>query len=289
MESRDWEIISKLHFLKNITKVANSLYISQPAITGRIKAIENELGTKIIIRSNKGISFTPIGEFVAEYANKQINSFNNFRSEIQDREQTLSGKITIMAPQIVVKYTLPRLVKEFTEMYPAVQLEITTVQSSEVVSHVKSGEVSFGFIRNELFSDNMERVLFDTDTISIISKSDFQLKDLPAMIRVDYITDSYYRNILHTWWEDNFQENSKIGMELSNLEACKEMVLNGVGYGLLPTMTIASKHNLYIKPVLDSNGLPIQRNTWLIYKNNGLQRRLFQTFLTYIKSKAIKK
>lgn len=289
MESRDWEIISKLYLLKNITKAATSLYISQPAVTGRIKAIENELAVKIILRSNKGITFTPIGELVAEYANTQILSFEKFKIEIQEQEKDISGKLKIMAPQIVVKYILPTLVKEFTEMYPTVKFEIKTAQSSDVVTNIKAGHASFGFVRNDSVIDNIEKMLFETNTISVVSRNDFKMANLPQMTRVDYVTDGYYRNILNTWWDTNFKEEPKIGMELSNLEVCKEMVLSGVGYGILPTMTIDSVESLYKKTVLDSNEEPIPRNTWLVYRKESLDRKLPQAFLAFIKNRILEK
>lgn len=67
MDERDWQIISTLYKYKNITKTANTLFISQPALTARIKQIENELDVKLLQRSNKGVSFTSYGEYTAQF------------------------------------------------------------------------------------------------------------------------------------------------------------------------------------------------------------------------------
>ena len=58
MEERDWQIIKTLYEQKNITKTARVLYMSQPTLTARIKQIEESLGTKLLYRGNKGITFT---------------------------------------------------------------------------------------------------------------------------------------------------------------------------------------------------------------------------------------
>ena len=61
MEERDWQIIKTLYEQKNITKTARVLYMSQPTLTARIKQIEESLGTKLLYRGNKGITFTETG------------------------------------------------------------------------------------------------------------------------------------------------------------------------------------------------------------------------------------
>ena len=69
MEERDWLIIKTLYEQKNVTKTAEKLYLSQPTLTARIKHIENALGTKLLYRGNKGITFTDTGfpkELIAE-------------------------------------------------------------------------------------------------------------------------------------------------------------------------------------------------------------------------------
>lgn len=75
MDERDWQIISLLYKNKNITKTANNRYISQPALTGRIKQIEQDLGVSILTRSNRGVEFTPHGVFVAEFASLSCASW----------------------------------------------------------------------------------------------------------------------------------------------------------------------------------------------------------------------
>ena len=61
MEDRDWQILQELHRTKNITKAAQLLYMSQPALTARLQNIETEFNVRVVTRSTKGIKFTPEG------------------------------------------------------------------------------------------------------------------------------------------------------------------------------------------------------------------------------------
>ena len=82
MEERDWLILKTLYEYKNITKTAKKLYLSQPTLTARIKHIEEDLGTKLMYRGSKGITFTDTGEYSAEFAGKILNEIRIFRKNI---------------------------------------------------------------------------------------------------------------------------------------------------------------------------------------------------------------
>lgn len=68
MDEKDFELLCILDETGNITKAANRLYITQSALSKRIKAMEAELGTELLIRSRQGIHFTPAGEVVLKHA-----------------------------------------------------------------------------------------------------------------------------------------------------------------------------------------------------------------------------
>src|SRR5699024_649911 len=70
MKSEDWKTLSVLFQTKNLTQSARQLYISQPALTIRLQNMERELGCQIALRSNKGLLFTPEGEYLAKQAVK---------------------------------------------------------------------------------------------------------------------------------------------------------------------------------------------------------------------------
>lgn len=82
MEERDWQIIKTLYEQKNITKTARVLYMSQPTLTARIKQIEESLGTKLLYRGNKGITFTETGEYTVKFAEHILGEMQELRETI---------------------------------------------------------------------------------------------------------------------------------------------------------------------------------------------------------------
>ena len=98
------------------------------------------------------------------------------------------------------------------------------------------------------------------------------------MVRVDYDTDQYYQNLLDGWWHETFEDSPIIGTRVSNLDLCKEMVFNGLGYGILPSILIEEYPQLYSIPLVHK----LERKTWLIYKKELLDLRLPKVFLEFV-------
>lgn len=284
MDYFDWQVVATLHELKNVTNSAKALYVSQPALTERVKKIESELGMKIITTSNKGVIFTHVGEFVAKYAQDSLVSFQLFRERLSNLEKDVSGVLRIGAPSIIARFYIPLLIKKFQAMYPKVKFSIEIEDSSKVLSHMKDGTFHFGFLREDFgWSDGVKELL-TVNYLCAVSKIKFGIEDLPTMSRVDYQTDTYFRAFLDNWWNNTFDVKPNIVMMVSNLDLCKEMVFSGVGYGLLPSIVLSDHPEAYQIPLCDKNGEKILRRTWIVCKNSTLQRRLPQTFYNFMKT-----
>ena len=284
MDMFDWKIIKTLYELRNITNTAKVLYISQPALTGRIKKIEKCLGVKLINSSNKGITFTHAGKYAAEYATGCLTSFELFMEKLSNMEVDVSGTLRIGSPSIIARYYIPLLIQKFKEMYPKVTFEVTIENSSEVLAHTKDGTFHFGFLREDFGWDDGVKKLLTINHLCAVSKTKFELNDLPYMSRIDYQTDSYFRNFLDNWWSGRFEEQPNIIMQVSNIDLCKEMVFSGVGYGLLPSIVLSDHPEVYQVPLCDSKGELIRRKTWIVGRNSALQRKLPATFYNFIQT-----
>lgn len=284
MDTQDWEIIYKLFLYKNITKTAKKLYVSQPRLTTKIKAIEEELGVTLIERNNKGIEFTSIGNYVAQYAQERFNDFKMFKEDIHSMTYGMVGNLRIVAPYVVVKYQLPKIILEFQKLHPMVTFDISTVHSGEVASYLKSHFYHFGFIRNSLELKTENRVRIETSGISIVYREKFELQDLPSLKRIDYRTDNYYHNFLEEWWNSHFKQPGVISIRVSDLESCREMIFAGLGYGILPNLVLPDEHQLYVHPLIDAAGQPFSRHTWMIFQDNIFKRPVPRVFYDFVKN-----
>ena len=93
MNERDFELLSALNQTKNITRAADLLYITQSALSKRINALEEELGTTLILRSRQGIHFTPEGEEVLERTQAAAEQLAMMRRNLDQSKSYISGTL----------------------------------------------------------------------------------------------------------------------------------------------------------------------------------------------------
>lgn len=284
MDERDWLIISTVHSCKSITKTAKTLYISQPALTERIKQIEEELSVTLINRSNKGVTMTPQGEFAAKFANKLLRDVTDFKEQLVNLGEAAAGVLKIAAPSIICRYYLPGILENFQKKYPKVKLDVGIQPSGQVLKMLKSHLIDFGVTKHYTGFNTDEKLLLLTYKVYAVSTEPFELEDLPKLKRVEYSYESYYKKMLTEWWQDRFAAPSLIGSTVANLDLCKEMVFNGLGYGFLPQILInEAPTKLYTQALTYKDGRPFTRDTFLVFNKETLKAPLPKLFYNYLR------
>lgn len=285
MNERDLLIFKYLREFKNVTKTANALFISQPTLTTRLKQLESELDTRLVFSNNKGVYLTAAGIEVAEFADETLDRIEELKSRIKAIDDAEAGLIKLAAPNIICKYYLPEFIKAFKVEHPKVKFDIIVVPSSKVVRLMKEGKCHFGFLRDD-FGWEGSKYLLETNYIAAVSTHPFELKDLEHMNRVDYTTDTYYQRMLELWWNETFNKPSRVDIMVNSLDLCKEMVFNGLGFGLLPSIFLSECPEAHSYILKDKDGKPIERNTWLISKPPYELDDLSKRFLSFIEAQS---
>lgn len=124
ISSKAIEYVLCLAESENISKAAEKLYISQPALSSYIKNIEQAIGCPLFERRNKKIIPTYAGECFLRYARIIHNTENLMARELTNCAANTAGRIRLGLPQLRSSYVLPQVVPEFQRVYPDVELEI---------------------------------------------------------------------------------------------------------------------------------------------------------------------
>ena len=95
MTEKDWILFKTIADEKNITKAAEKLYISQPAITYRIKMMEKEIGAKLLIRTSHGVLLTPEGECFLDYSRDMTLALEKTKEKIQSVTNKVQGTLRL--------------------------------------------------------------------------------------------------------------------------------------------------------------------------------------------------
>jgi DNA-binding transcriptional LysR family regulator len=283
MENRDWEILKALYIEKNITKTAELLYMSQPALTKRLQNIEKEFGVEIVNRSRRGVHFTPKGEYLAKCADEMISRLQNITDNLSNLDNDIGGTLRIGCSPVLIKYKLPEILSLFKSKYPKVEFKVTTRWSSEIFNLAYNQSLHVAFVRGNYNWHDQKHLLLE-ETLYLASANEFNVKDLPKLQRIDYQADAKLKETINNWWWDNYSEPPLIAMEVDRTDTCREMVIKGLGYAVLPSLVINDVKDLHKVSILDKNGNTIKRETWMLYNNELLELKLVKTFVDFVKS-----
>lgn len=281
----EFQLLAVLAQEMNMRKASERLFVSQPALSQRLQTIEKEWGTKLFIRSQKGLALTPAGELVIQFVNEVLTKEEKVRESIHSLQSGVSGTLKIAVASIVGQNWLPQVLKKYIDTYPQVKISLVTGWSSDILKSLYDDQVHVGIIRGapdwkgvkiNLFSDPLllvDRVITSPEQVLVTDRPFIQFK-----------SDSNYYQEIQDWWMRQFKTSPKRTIVVDQIETCKQMTFNGLGYSILPGITLNStEREIYKIPLLKENGEPLTRDTWLISYESAFQLKQVQAFVDLIK------
>ena len=232
MDEKDWIALRVLYEEKNISRAAERLYISQPALTYRLKNLEKEFGTSIFFKIKGGIEFTSEGIHLAGYAEEMIKKLQKTKDYMLNMQNEVRGTLRLGVSSNFAQYKLPKILKKFSTKYPLVQFNVNTGWSTEIMNLLDSASVQLGILRGNYEWYGI-KTLLHKERLCLISKTEVDLENLPNLPFINYKTDSSLKGLMNGWWHDRFSEPPLVTMETDRQETCKEMVKNGLGVSIL--------------------------------------------------------
>ena len=288
MDYRDWFFLKILFETKNISKAAQCLYITQPALTNRLQQMEKEFGVEIVKRGRRGILFTPEGEYLAKCADEMLLKLEEIKENVLNMSTGVAGTLKLGVSKSMMKYKLPTLLRLFQEKYPDVKFNIITDWSSDVFNLVYNRSVHISFVRGDYSWPDKKHLLLE-ENICVVSRTEIDIKDLPSLPRIDYKTDRLLKDIIDNWWAENYSKPPSISVEVDQVDTCKEMIINNFGYAIMTNTFLKGLEDLYTINLADNNGLPLLRRTWMFYHEESLEINVVKAFVEFIKDFDLKK
>lgn len=286
MDYRDWEMLKVLYSQKNLTKAARLLFITQPALTKRLKHMQEELGVKIVNRESRGIHFTPQGEYLVHCADDILAQYHNIKEHVRNMNDNegneVVGTLKLGVSNFFANYELPYILKLFKSRYPHVEFKVVTGWSKEVTQLIHNKDVHIGFVRGDYSYRGLKKHLLFEETVSVTSKDEIDIVDLPNLPRIEYNGDYLLKSLIDNWWVENYTQPPLISIEVDQVDTCKEMVINGLGYGILSSRMLKDIKELYKIDLADQKGNPILRRTWMYYHKESLEWNVVKIFVDFV-------
>lgn len=142
--------------LGSISAAANSLFISQPAVSQAIKHLETELDARLFNRTSKGVRLTPEGEALYNLISQGYDYFLRAENMFRDIHALQAGEIRIGASDMTLQYYLLPYLESFHSKYPNVKIRVTNGPTPETVKALRAGEIDFGIVTTPVISDKWD-------------------------------------------------------------------------------------------------------------------------------------
>jgi len=267
MRDTDWDIIVTLHKTGSITKTAELLFISQPALTKRIQSIEGELGFPLLIRTRTGSVFTPEGEKIAKKADQLVGMLREIKGDASSLSSGGAQTLRVGFPYSFVRYLLPDILEKFTEKMPNVEVEIHTMASQELVKAVEDGIIDVCFARFNAEESFLQRMLFSRDQAYLVNRTPLAEEDIPKHPYISYNMNPGSASTVNRWWTEHYGGMPEARYKVTTGDACLALVRRGLGTGIfMDGRYFPPNTGLWKLPLKNADGSPVQRNTWVFYR-----------------------
>lgn len=282
MDEKDFEILSILNETRNITRAAKQLYITQSALSKRIKAIEKELGIEMLIRSRQGIRFTPAGEAVLTHSTCAAREMELMRRHIDTMNEEICGTLNTGISINFALYKLPDILADYHKKYPKVNLQITTGQSRHLYRQMLDGSLDIAVLRGEYPWDGIQ-FLLSQENICLVYNQEYEGTPLSDYLYISHKTDISQSAMMTRWMHEQNLNPRTNGVCLDSITACTEMVKRGIGWGLLPEIALENFHGCK-KPCTFIDGEPFIRRTYILCQREAVELPQVNAFMEILKN-----
>lgn len=273
---------------RNISRAAVSLHLSQPAVSGQLRQLQEEFGEPLYQRDGRGVRLTPAGEHLASYAARLRDTWRQahaYRDALRGLEQ---GTLRIGASTTPASYLLPYLIADFQRRYPDVGVHTANGNTSEIVGALGSVDIAMieGPVGADLPPDTAVHAWREDELVAIMPRSHplaqacasghVRMADLGAHPLVLREAGSAVRQIV----ERAFARAGvpmRVALEIAGVEGVKEAVRAGMGIGFVSDMSMRHENAALCRLSLSPE--PLTRRLSILVPHASAQSRVVERFL----------
>lgn len=234
-----YRIFYYVALMGSISKAAEELLISQPAVTWQIKSLEEQLDLTLFIRTKKGVILTDEGKIFFEYVKKGVESFTNGENALTNFKNLDYGTIRIGASTTVSKHVLMPFLTIFHEKYPNIDIKIENALTETLLSQLRNGNLDILVLNLPMKETKDLKItkILDVEDIFVgnkkyydLTKGSVKLEDLDKYPLIFQKSPSNTREYLNNYLKSN---NKKIlpKMEVVSYNLIMDLVAAGFGIG----------------------------------------------------------
>lgn len=175
MTIRHMMIFLAVYRTGSITRAAEQLFMTQPAVSRAIQEMEKYYGVPLFERIHQRLSVTEAGKKFYHYALHIVDSFEQMEMEFRNWDEL--GILRVGATLTVGSMLLPKVLKEFQKMHPGITVRATVNDGSTLETALENNELDLALVEGEVLEDNLIAEMFSRDRLMLLLPTDSELLD----------------------------------------------------------------------------------------------------------------
>ena len=270
---------------------AQSLFLTQPAVSLQIQNLEKQLKTNLFDRTKKQIELTEAGTLLLRYSNRSLALCEESSRVLDDLSELQSGKLVIGASQTTGTYLMPKIIGLFQQKYPNINVQLNVDSTRKVAWHLMNRQVDIGIVGGKIPKE-LRKILEITpyveDELALIVPPSHPYVKLECIKKEDlydlkFISLNSYSTI-RTVVDDTLSKNGidvtrlKVEMELNSIEAIKNAVQSSLGAAFVSVSAITKELELNLLNCVRIEDVKINRKLCIILNPNRYKSKASENF-----------
>jgi DNA-binding transcriptional LysR family regulator len=290
--------LDQLRILKAIAaegsfkRAADSLYVSQPAISLQVQNLEKQLNVPLFDRGGRKAQLTEAGNLLLNYGEKILILCQETCRAIDDLQNLQGGSLIVGASQTTGTYLLPRMIGLFHQKYPYVSVQLQVHSTRRTSWAVANGQVDLAIIGGEVpteLQEVLQIIPYAEDELALILPTSHPLAQQETIVKedlyeLDFITLDYQSTIRKVIDQvltrcDIDTDELNVEMELNSIEAIKNAVQAGLGAAFVSVTAIEKELNMEVLHRAYIEGVEVRRTLSVIINPNRYRSKAAEAFM----------
>lgn len=282
------KIFTRIAQLGSITKAAEELHLSQPALSIQLRNFQDQFDIPLTEIVGKKLYLTDFGKEILAYAERILDQAGAMDDVVQSYKGQLTGKLKI-AVVSTGKYVMPYLLTDFLNAHPAITLELDVTNKEKVIESLEQNSIDFALVSLVPGHLKTESIPIVKNTMHLIgayqskkSQKELSINELQQLPWIFREQGSGTRQMMERFLSQRHITVQKM-LELTSNEAVKQAIMANLGYSIMPLIGIRNElmsKQLMIMPV---KGLPIHTTWHIIWLKGKKHSPVVKALLEYIK------
>ena len=271
--------------LSSFSRAAERRFRTQPAISSQIRALEDEVGAKLLDRSGGKVAVTAAGKVFQRYAEDTLEARRVMLVALAEMHRVPRGEIVVSANEGTCLHILPEVFAEFKRQYPSVAVNVKRMEHTKILEAIIENSCDFGIVSLPVPDKRLTVVPIHRDELVVITPPDHPLA---AQSRASVAEVVGYPLLLpkigrtRDALEEVFHERRLkpiVSMELDSSELLKRFVAADVGIGFIPRSHVVEDLRAKVLAALDLTDATIQRDLALVFRKDKALSRAALAFI----------